>query len=76
MNNKLRRIRIFRGLSQSQLAALTGLTKGYISQIEKGREPRYIVKLKLAKALGVEIREIFLPKNVASSMKGEQENEI
>ena len=61
MNNRLRSIRKFRGLSQSQLAALTGLTKGYINQIENGRQPRYIIKLKLAKALGVSISKIFLP---------------
>jgi len=42
-----------RRLSQAQLAAMVGIDRGYISQIEHGRDPSTDVRFELAEALGV-----------------------
>ena len=42
------------GLSQSKLSALTGLSRTYVSYLEKGtRQPSLLVLILLAEALGV-----------------------
>lgn len=49
----LRELRESLGISQQKLAALTGMTQGYISQIETGSRQPSIGNLRiLAKALG------------------------
>lgn len=57
----LRDIRIRRGLSQEDLAELTGVAQKSISDIEIGRrEPRPSTLRKLARGLDVEVAEFFL----------------
>ena len=53
----IRRIREERGLSQEELAALAGLHRAYVGQIERGEKNIGLKNLeKIAKALGVDIR--------------------
>ena len=62
---ELRRIRKLKGLTQVELAALSGVSQYTITEIETGRrEPRPSTLHKLAEALGVEVADFF-PKVLA-----------
>jgi len=53
----IRRIREKRGLSQEKLAALAGLHRAYVGQIERGEKNIGLKNLeKISKALGVPVR--------------------
>jgi transcriptional regulator with XRE-family HTH domain len=53
----IRRIREERGLSQEKLAALAGIHRVYMGQVERGEKNVGIVNLeKIARALDVDIR--------------------
>lgn len=68
MANNLRRIRRAQGITQVQLAALTGLRQPMISQLETATvNPSYRVAQRVADALGVEPRAIFGDPNAASA---------
>lgn len=51
---KLRQIRERKGLSQTDLARLSGVAQATISNLERGRPARFVTMRELAKALGVE----------------------
>lgn len=56
----IRRIREERGLSQEELAALAGLHRAYVGQIERGEKNIGLKNLqKIAKALEVNIEDLF-----------------
>ena len=56
----IRRIREERGLSQEELAALAGLHRAYVGQIERGEKNIGLKNLqKIAKALEVNIDDLF-----------------
>jgi transcriptional regulator with XRE-family HTH domain len=56
----LRAVRRQRGLTLEQLADQTGLTKSYLSKIERGRStPSIAVALKVARALDVDVGRLF-----------------
>ncbi len=56
LGRKLRELRQKRGISQEVLAALAGLNRNYVNQVELGRRNVSIVNLaKLADALGVDL---------------------
>jgi transcriptional regulator with XRE-family HTH domain len=58
--NKLKELRIARGLSQEKLALLADLDRTYIPSIEKGKRNVSITVLeKLAKALDINIKDFF-----------------
>ena len=60
MNEKLKRKRREARLTQQQLAKKCGVTRATINSIETGRHTcKVFVALKIAKALKVEISEIF-----------------
>lgn len=55
------RIRKEKGLTQEELAEMTGIDKGYISQIENGRRGLTTEKrAAFAEALGVDIQEFYV----------------
>jgi transcriptional regulator with XRE-family HTH domain len=55
----VRRLRKQRGLSQESLAEVCGLSRNYISDIERGvRNPGLLALVALAKALRVTLREL------------------
>lgn len=56
----LRAVRRQRGLTLDGLAAQTGLTKSYLSKIERGQNtPSIAVALKVARALDVDVGRLF-----------------
>lgn len=58
--NKVRKLRLAKGLSQEALAHLADLDRTYIPSIEKGeRNVSITVIEKLADALKVDIKELF-----------------
>ncbi len=60
MTALLRAVRRQRGLTLEGLAAATGLTKSYLSKVERGRStPSIAVALKVAKALDVDVGRLF-----------------
>src|SRR5262249_18653813 len=60
MTALLRAVRRQRGLTLEQLAAQTGLTKSYLSKIERRQStPSIAVALKVARALDVDVGRLF-----------------
>ncbi|OBH34468.1 DNA-binding protein [Mycobacterium sp. E342] len=60
MTALLRAVRTQRGLTLEELAEQTGLTKSYLSKIERRRStPSIAVALKVAKALDVDVGRLF-----------------
>lgn len=58
--NRVRSLRSSKGLSQEHLATLTGLHRTYIGGIERGeRNVALLNIIKLSKALGVSLSELF-----------------
>jgi len=56
----LGRWRLAHGLSLDEVADLTGLSKSMLSRVERGqRDLAALTKVKVARSLGVPIREIF-----------------
>ncbi len=52
--------RIEKNLTQEQLANLSGVSKSYIGDLERGeKEPTISVLCKIAKALDVDIKELY-----------------
>lgn len=60
--DRLRELRTERNLSQEHLAELAGLDRNYIGQIERAERNVALVNIvRIAKALGVEAGELFVP---------------
>ncbi|MBI4241476.1 MAG: helix-turn-helix transcriptional regulator [Candidatus Rokubacteria bacterium] len=60
LSDRLRALRLERQLSLAALASKTGLTKGFLSQIERGAKiPSISTLLKVAQALGVAVGTLF-----------------
>lgn len=60
MTELLRVLRRQRGLTLQELAEQTGLTKSYLSKIERGRStPSIAVAMKVAAALDVDVAQLF-----------------
>ncbi|MFB7873762.1 helix-turn-helix domain-containing protein [Nocardia sp. NPDC056064] len=60
MASLVRAVRKQRGLTLDDLAARTGLTKSYLSKVERGRStPSIAVAIKVAAALEVEVGQLF-----------------
>lgn len=57
---ELKRLRLEKGLTQEALAAACGITKVYLSEIERGkRDPSTSIALRLASALGVRVEDLY-----------------
>jgi transcriptional regulator with XRE-family HTH domain len=55
----IRRSRTARNITQKEIAALTGLTQGYISRVERGKRSLSVDKLqRFSQALDVPIHEL------------------
>lgn len=62
MKNKIKELRARYNLSQEALAEKANITRGTLLLIERGEtEPSGITMIKIAKALGHQVEEIFLP---------------
>ncbi|MBN8551640.1 MAG: helix-turn-helix transcriptional regulator [Caulobacterales bacterium] len=62
VGRNVRRIRVANGLTQEQLAELSGFSQFYISGLENGRRNPTIVSLyELAQALGVTHMDLVAP---------------
>lgn len=61
MKNRIKKIRIKKGIKLIELAELSNLSNGYISHLENGRRdnPSYKTMIKIAKALKEDVSEIF-----------------
>ena len=60
LRNRLRLWRAESGLTQDEVADLSGLSKAYISRIERGeRVPRPLTRVKIARRLGVQVADLF-----------------
>lgn len=59
MNARLRELRKQRGLSQSALAQLAGVTQQAVAQYEAGRVPLLPIAQRLARALGVTVYDLW-----------------
>ena len=60
LGNSLKVHRAMNDLTQAELAGLAGITRASVNAIEGGRMvPSVILALKLAKALGVTVDELF-----------------
>ena len=56
----VRELRERKGLTQEQLADLSGLHRTYVSGVERGlRNPSLVNVVKLARALGVRVGDLF-----------------
>ena len=58
-SKRIKEVRLKKKLSQGDVAKILGVHRSYISGLERGaRNPSFITAQKVAKALGVSIKEI------------------
>jgi len=76
LGNRIKQIRLSKGLTQENLAARSGLTKSYISLLEGGKKVPAIYTLSnIAGALGISIGEFFEHTDDSSSVAVVRKNE-
>lgn len=69
MSTRLKLLRQQHGLSLEQLAQHSGLTKSYVSKVERGLStPSIASALKLARALAVDVAQLFSPQTDAGEL--------
>lgn len=60
VGNRIKEIRLIRGISQESLAHEAGLDRTYITSVEKGRRNISIINLeKIVNALNIKLSEFF-----------------
>jgi len=65
LENKIAEYRKNKKLIQQELADMVGIQRPYLSELENGKnEPGGLLMLKIAKALGVDVNEIFFISSV------------
>jgi transcriptional regulator with XRE-family HTH domain len=71
VGQNLKRIRVAQTVSQEQLAFDAGVDRSYLGGIERGEENPSVDTLeKIARILGIELLELFLPVNGAGQQQG------
>jgi transcriptional regulator with XRE-family HTH domain len=71
MELRIKELRKARGLTLEQLRGPTGLSRGYLSQLETGsREPSVETLQQIAAAFGVEVKDLF------ADSQGDQSSEL
>ncbi|WP_006246281.1 helix-turn-helix domain-containing protein [Mycolicibacterium tusciae] len=72
----VRAVRQGRGLTLDELAAVTGLTKSYLSKVERGHStPSIAAALKIARALDADVAQLFSDDPAVSSVTVERASE-
>ena len=67
VGDNVRRIRSDKGMTQEQLAELSGFSQQYLSDLERGRRnPTVVTLFELAQALGSTPVELIAPSSVAT----------
>ncbi len=62
IGNRIRQLRLGRGLSETHLETRTGIPRSHLVAVEEGREKPSLDTLEAwAKVLGVEMHQLFLP---------------
>jgi transcriptional regulator with XRE-family HTH domain len=57
--------RIQQGLTQAELANKAGVTKNYVTMVERGARPaHWLVRVALAEALGLSVLEVLRPEEI------------
>jgi len=59
LGKRIRDLRRKKGLSQEKLAAEAGLHRAYMWEVEKGRNISVKTAYKIARALGIGLRDLF-----------------
>ena len=59
LGKRIRELRRKKGLSQEELAAEAGLHRAYMWEVEKGRNISVKTAYKIARALGINLRDLF-----------------
>ena len=59
LGGRIRDLRRKEGLSQEELAAKAGLHRAYMWEVEKGRNISVKTAYKIARALGIGLRDLF-----------------
>jgi len=72
LGEKIQFLRKRKGLSITRLSAITGVSKSYISYIERNKQkhPSLVILLKLSKALDVELQELVYYMEEKNKRKG------
>ncbi|HAB02522.1 MAG TPA: DNA-binding protein [Pseudomonas sp.] len=69
MSNRLKLLRKKLGITLETLADRAGMTKSYVSKVERGlNTPSISAAMKLARALGVNVEELFADEQPAASL--------
>lgn len=76
MSTLLRSVRRQRGMTLEELADATGLTKSYLSKVERQRStPSIAVAMKVARALDVDVAQLFSDDQAATSLTVDRADE-
>lgn len=71
VGQNLKRVRVAQAVSQEQLAFDAGVDRSYLGGIERGEENPSVDTLeKIARILGIELLEFFLPMDGAGQQQG------
>jgi transcriptional regulator with XRE-family HTH domain len=74
--DKMKSVRIYKGISQMELSLRSNLSQSFIANIEKGKkEPSVLTLIKIADALEVNPKDFF-PEPINSNTKEETKEKI
>lgn len=63
MSNQIKKTRLSKGITQTELAKMSKISRQYLSEIEKGdSNPSAQIAISIAKSLGTTVEFLFLQK--------------